>query len=136
MAVGIAIFCRALSIALWAAYASRALPTVLERQRAAAAAAAADDNDDVVGWQASWAWGPALALSATALVAQLAKLGFILAAARRVGHLPHVAGCGAHRRLAEKLARKARAAIGDATVVASPLSVAKPASAADDENPQ
>ena len=132
--MAIAIFLRVLSIVLWATCATRALPAALARQRDAAAAAAAADGGDVVDWTPAWTWGAALALSATALVAQCVKLAFILAAARRVGHLPHVASCGAHRRLAQQLARTAI----KATVVVSPLSVAAPEKAAADgaENPQ
>ena len=132
--MAIAIFLRVLSIVLWATFATRALPAALARQRDAADAAAAADGGDVVDWTPAWTWGAALALSATALVAQCVKLAFILAAARRVGHLPHVASCGAHRRLAQQLARTAI----KATVVVSPLSVAAPEKAAADgaENPQ
>ena len=92
-------------------------------------------GDDVVDWTPAWTWGAALPLSAAALIAQFVKLAFILAAARRVDHLPHVASCGAHRRLAQQLARTAI----KATVVVSPLSVAAPvkaAAAVEAENPQ
>ena len=135
VAVAIAICLRVLSIVLWATYVTRALPAALVRQRAAAADDAAANGDDVVDWTPAWTWGAALPLSAAALIAQFVKLAFILAAARRVDHLPHVASCGAHRRLAQQLARTAI----KATVVVSPLSVAAPvkaAAAAEAENPQ
>ena len=94
-----AIVCRGLGVLFWAYYGSIALPHALNRQLSLASAQAVNAGASVVGWQGSWYWGSALALSACTLGAQLTKLVFIYAAVRRLRHMPHVTSCRAHRAL-------------------------------------
>ena len=106
---------------------AEALPAALARVYADAQARAGSCDAALVGWQSSWTWGSALILSTCALFSQIVKLVFIIGASRRLQHLPHVSGCGAHFGLVARMTRcgtpAAPSASSDTVTKLTPLTV-------------